>query len=147
MEVQVGKKAWHSKCKTNNSLKGLWRNLSFAFFGLCSVQEDMALAAGIPNFLQKSIILQTFGKRGHHVCQTENSIQIPPFVPASAIDSEWHPEKKHRDIWAYFRGKIELHPKNVSGRVYSRFVQLVKPICFRFSQCTLDFHLLLMDLH
>jgi hypothetical protein len=107
----------------------------------------MALAAGIPNFLQKSIILQTFGKRGHHVCQTENSVQIPPFVPASVIDSEWHPEKIQRDIWAYFRGKIELHPKNVSGRVYSRFVQLIKPIFFRFSQCTLDCHLLLMDLH
>ena len=83
----------------------------------------MAIAAGIPSFLQKSIILQTFGQTGHHACQSKGSVQIPPFVPASVVNTEWHPEKQHRDIWAYFRGKIELHPKNVSGRVYSRYLQ------------------------
>ena len=98
----------------------LW-TFALLFWLYCS-QEDMAIAAGIPSFLEKSIILQTFGQTSHHVCQTNNSIQIPPFMPPSSINTEWLPEKQHRDIWAYFRGKIELHPKNVSGRIYSRCV-------------------------
>lgn len=28
-----------------------------------------------------------------------------------------------RDIWAFFRGKMEMHPKNISGRIYGNGVR------------------------
>jgi hypothetical protein len=30
------------------------------------------------------------------------------------------PEEQKRNIFAFFRGKMEIHPKNYSGRMYSR---------------------------
>ena len=87
------------------------------------MQEDFAVAAGIPSFLRSSVILQTFGRTDGHVCQANNHIHIPPFVqpPNMANYSSWRPDLQRRDIWAYFRGKMEINPKNVSGRIYSRY--------------------------
>ena len=82
-----------------------------------------AVAAGIPSFLQSSVILQTFARTDIHACQAINHIHIPPFVQPPAIGKYFkcRPELQHRDIWAYFRGKMEINPKNVSGRIYSRY--------------------------
>ena len=87
------------------------------------MQEDFAVAAGIPSFLRSSVILQTFGRTDGHVCQANNHIHIPPFVQPPNISnySSWRSDLQRRDIWAYFRGKMEINPKNVSGRIYSRY--------------------------
>lgn len=93
-------------------------------YGACfHTMEDVAVAAGIPDFLQRSILLQTFGRVDNHPCQAADHIQIPPFVPPSSLKLSGLAQKQHRDIWAFFRGKIELRPKNVSGRIYSRGVR------------------------
>lgn len=93
-------------------------------YGACfRTMEDLAVAAGIPSFLRKSVILQTFGRTDKHACQADNHIQIPPFVLPPSVKLDWLPEKQHRDIGVFFRGKMEIHPKNVSGRIYSRGVR------------------------
>lgn len=93
-------------------------------YGPCfHTMEDLASAAGIPTFLRNSVILQTFGRTDKHACQAKNSITVPSFVQPSMMNPGWLPDLQHRDIWAFFRGKMEIHPKNVSGRIYSRGVR------------------------
>ncbi|PIA34319.1 hypothetical protein AQUCO_03800127v1 [Aquilegia coerulea] len=93
-------------------------------FGACfhSV-EELAIADGIPEFMKKSIILQTFGVNFRHVCQAENNVIIPPYVSPISIKStlQQAPANGRRDIFVFFRGKMEVHPKNISGQFYSRF--------------------------
>ena len=85
-------------------------------------QEHVAIADGVPEFLKKSIILQTFGVRSQHPCQDVENVVIPPYVSPEMVRStlEHAPEDRRRDIWVFFRGKMEVHPKNVSGRFYSK---------------------------
>ncbi|URD84570.1 exostosin family domain containing protein [Musa troglodytarum] len=90
-------------------------------YGACfHAMEDVAIADGIPEFMKRSIILQTFGVRPPHPCQQAEHVLIPPYVPPD-IEDEWPaPEKARRDIFVFFRGKMEVRPKNVSGRFYSK---------------------------
>ena len=100
---------------------GLTENtLLFALHNGLSNQEDVAIAAGIPEFLKRSILLQTFGVQGRHACQEVDHVVIPPHVPPEVARELPEPEKAHRDIFAFFRGKMEVHPKNISGHFYSR---------------------------
>lgn len=95
-------------------------------YGACfHAMEDVAVSDGIPAFLQSSIILQTFGVKGKHRCQDVEHIQIPPYVAPKPIETLWAAAspKPKRDIWVFFRGKMEIHPKNISGRVYSKGVR------------------------
>lgn len=93
-------------------------------FGACfHPMEDVAIADGIPEFLKRSILLQTFGVQGHHVCQDVEHVVIPPHVPPEVAHELPEPEKAQRDIFAFFRGKMEVHPKNISGRFYSKKVR------------------------
>lgn len=80
------------------------------------------MAEGVPEFLRNSIVLQTFGVEGKHPCQEVENVVVPPYVsPASvAATLEESPLTGRRDIFAFFRGKMEVHPKNVSGRYYSK---------------------------
>ena len=82
----------------------------------------MAIADGIPGFLKRSIILQTFGVQGKHPCQDVENVLIPPYVSPDSVRTtlERAPPNGRRDIFAFFRGKMEVHPKNVSGRFYSK---------------------------
>ncbi|XP_008809907.2 probable glucuronosyltransferase Os03g0107900 [Phoenix dactylifera] len=92
-------------------------------YGACfHAMEDRAIRNGIPEFLKESVILQAFGMRTTHVCQEVEHVQIPPYVPP---DIERWPasETVKRDIWVFFRGKMEVHPKNISGRFYGRRVR------------------------
>ncbi|XP_054817203.1 probable glucuronoxylan glucuronosyltransferase IRX7 [Prosopis cineraria] len=95
-------------------------------FGSCfHTLEDVAIADGIPDFLKKSIILQTFGVEYKHPCQDVDNVVIPPYVSPRSLKNtlEKEPANRRRDIWVFFRGKMELHPKNVSGRYYSKQVR------------------------
>uniref|UniRef100_A0A0D9VNF1 Exostosin GT47 domain-containing protein n=1 Tax=Leersia perrieri TaxID=77586 RepID=A0A0D9VNF1_9ORYZ len=93
-------------------------------FGACfHPMEDVAIADGIPEFLKRSILLQTFGVQGTHVCQEADHVVIPPHVPPEVALELPEPEKSQRDIFAFFRGKMEVHPKNISGRFYSKKVR------------------------
>ncbi|KAL8515932.1 hypothetical protein ACS0TY_014583 [Phlomoides rotata] len=95
-------------------------------FGSCfHTLEDVAIADGVPKLLKNSIILQTFGVKQNHPCQDVKNIVIPPYIsPESVRDTlEKSPATGYRDIFAFFRGKMELHPKNVSGRFYSKRVR------------------------
>ncbi|XP_010243240.1 PREDICTED: probable glucuronoxylan glucuronosyltransferase IRX7 [Nelumbo nucifera] len=97
-------------------------------YGACfHAMEEVAIADGIPPFLKKSIILQTFGVSFRHPCQDVENVLIPPYVSPESIRStlETAPENGKRDIWAFFRGKMEVHPKNISGRFYSKRVRTV----------------------
>ncbi|KAG0629868.1 hypothetical protein M758_1G135500 [Ceratodon purpureus] len=89
--------------------------------------ETEAIAHGIPVFMQNSIILQTFGVEGFHPCQIAEHIQIPPYIsPSKALSYVTEPpEQQRRNIFAYFRGKMEINPKNVSGLIYSRGIRTV----------------------
>ena len=81
----------------------------------------MAIADGVPEFLKRSIILQTFGVDYKHPCQDVDNIVIPPYVSPESLRRTLKKEQGNkRDIWVFFRGKMELHPKNVSGRYYSK---------------------------
>lgn len=82
------------------------------------------MANGIPNFMQNSIILQTFGVKYAHPCQDVEHIVIPPYVSPGKDKSALlkAPVNGRRDIFVFFRGKMEVHPKNVSGRFYSKYV-------------------------
>ncbi|KAA0051910.1 putative glucuronoxylan glucuronosyltransferase F8H [Cucumis melo var. makuwa] len=84
--------------------------------------EDMAIANGIPEFLKNSIILQTFGVKSKHPCQDVENILIPPYISTESMESAVV-EGRRRDIFAFFRGKMEVNPKNVSGRFYGNRVR------------------------
>ncbi|EXC31802.1 putative glucuronoxylan glucuronosyltransferase IRX7 [Morus notabilis] len=95
-------------------------------FGACfHTMENVAIADGIPGFLKKSIILQTFGVKGKHPCQDVENVVIPPYVSPESVRTTLQraPANGGRDIFAFFRGKMEVHPKNVSGRFYSKRVR------------------------
>ncbi|XP_076884388.1 putative glucuronoxylan glucuronosyltransferase IRX7 [Bidens hawaiensis] len=95
-------------------------------YGACfHAMEDRAIADGIPDFMKNSIILQTFGVKYQHLCQTVDSIVIPPYISPTAVKSTLSksPIDGPRDIYTFFRGKMEVHPKNVSGRFYSKHVR------------------------
>lgn len=97
-------------------------------YGACfHTLETEAIAHGIPEFMRKSLILQTFGVQDFHPCQAAEHIQIPPYVSPSVAASyiKDPPERQKRNIFAFFRGKMEINPKNVSGLVYSRGVRTV----------------------
>lgn len=92
-------------------------------FGFLSEnQEDRAMADGIPDFMKNSIILQTFGVKYKHPCQDVENIVIPPYISPEDVQSTLSksPIEGRRDIFVFFRGKMEVHPKNVSGRYYSK---------------------------
>ena len=86
------------------------------------MKEDVAMADGIPKILKNSIVLQTFGVIHPHPCQDVENVVIPPYVSPESVRStlEKFPVNGRRDIWAFFRGKMEVHPKNVSGQFYSK---------------------------
>ncbi|KAJ9178054.1 hypothetical protein P3X46_009970 [Hevea brasiliensis] len=95
-------------------------------FGSCfHTLEERAMEDGVPEFLKKSIILQTFGVKYDHPCQDVENLVIPPYVSPEIVRStpQKAPLTGRRDIWVFFRGKMEVHPKNVSGRFYSRKVR------------------------
>ncbi|KAF3507298.1 hypothetical protein F2Q69_00000942 [Brassica cretica] len=95
-------------------------------FGACfHAMEDMAIEEGIPEFMKKSIILQTFGVNYKHPCQEAEHVVIPPYIPPESVDRaiDRAPANGRRDIWAFFRGKMEVNPKNISGRYYSKGVR------------------------
>ncbi|OAY38087.1 probable glucuronoxylan glucuronosyltransferase IRX7 [Manihot esculenta] len=95
-------------------------------FGSCfHTLEDKAIEDGVPEFLKNSIILQTFGVNYYHPCQDVENVVIPPYVFPESVRSSLlkAPLTDRRDIWVFFRGKMEVHPKNVSGRFYSRKVR------------------------
>ncbi|KAF4402714.1 probable glucuronoxylan glucuronosyltransferase IRX7 [Cannabis sativa] len=95
-------------------------------FGSCfHTMENVAIADGVPSFLKNSIILQTFGVKNNHPCQDVENVVIPPFVSPESVRRtlEKAPANGRRDIFAFFRGKMEINPKNVSGRYYSKKVR------------------------
>lgn len=95
-------------------------------FGSCfHTLEDVAIADGVPELLRNSIILQTFGVKHSHPCQEVEHVVIPPYISPESVRNtlEKSPITGRRDIFAFFRGKMELHPKNVSGRFYSKRVR------------------------
>ncbi|ESW04319.1 hypothetical protein PHAVU_011G085300 [Phaseolus vulgaris] len=95
-------------------------------FGSCfHTLEDVAVADGVPEIMRNSIVLQTFGVVHDHPCQKVEHVVIPPYIsPESVQDTmDNSPVNGRRDIWVFFRGKMELHPKNVSGRFYSKKVR------------------------
>lgn len=95
-------------------------------FGACfHSMENKAIADGIPEFMRNSIVLQTFGVRYHHPCQDVENIVIPPYVSPEKVQSvlSMSPITGRRDIFLFFRGKMEVHPKNVSGQFYSKRVR------------------------
>ncbi|PIN09607.1 Acetylglucosaminyltransferase EXT1/exostosin 1 [Handroanthus impetiginosus] len=95
-------------------------------FGSCfHTMEDVAVEGGVPQFLRNSIILQTFGVKHKHPCQDVEHVVIPPYVSPESVRVilEKSPLTGRRDIFAFFRGKMEVHPKNVSGRFYSKGVR------------------------
>lgn len=98
-------------------------------YGACfHAMEDRAVADGVPEFLKKSIILQTFGVNYDHPCQDVEHVVIPPYIPPESLRRtlESSPANSgRRDIWVFFRGKMEVHPKNISGRFYSKAVRSV----------------------
>lgn len=97
-------------------------------FGACfHTLEDVARADGIPEILRNSIILQTFGVKYDHPCQRAEHVVIPPYVSPESVRKTLATSDVNgkRDIFAFFRGKMEVHPKNVSGRYYSKKVRTV----------------------
>lgn len=97
-------------------------------FGSCfHTLEDVAMKDGVPEIMKNSIVLQTFGVTYDHPCQKVEHVVIPPFVSPESVRNtlENFPVNGRRDIWVFFRGKMEVHPKNVSGRFYSKKVRTV----------------------
>ncbi|KAE8655281.1 putative glucuronoxylan glucuronosyltransferase IRX7 [Hibiscus syriacus] len=95
-------------------------------YGACfHAMEDRAIDNGIPEFLKNSIILQTFGVNYKHPCQDVENVLIPPYISPESIGKtlEKAPLTGNRDIMVFFRGKMEVHPKNVSGNFYSKRVR------------------------
>ncbi|KAF9594207.1 hypothetical protein IFM89_028864 [Coptis chinensis] len=110
-------------------------------FGACfhSV-EELAIADGIPEFMKNSIMLQTFGVSFRHPCQAEENVLIPPYISPISLKSTLVKASGNgkRDIFAFFRGKMEVHPKNISGQFYSKGVR--SAIWHKFSR-NRKFHL------
>ncbi|KAL7173757.1 hypothetical protein ACSBR2_033085 [Camellia fascicularis] len=97
-------------------------------FGSCfHTMEDVAIADGVPEILKKSIILQTFGVKYKHPCQEVENVVIPPYISPESVKTTLSksPANGRRDIFAFFRGKMEVNPKNISGRFYSKRVRTV----------------------
>lgn len=96
-----------------------WHGCFWFWFVL---KEDRAIADGIPEFMKNSIVLQTFGVKYKHPCQDVENVVIPPYIPTESIRRtlERAPITGRRDILVFFRGKMEVNPKNVSGRYYSK---------------------------
>ncbi|KAL7202066.1 hypothetical protein ACSBR1_033693 [Camellia fascicularis] len=97
-------------------------------FGSCfHTMEDVAIADGVPEILKKSIILQTFGVKYKHPCQEVENVVIPPYIAPESVKTTLSksPANGRRDIFAFFRGKMEVNPKNISGRFYSKRVRTV----------------------
>ncbi|KAJ4767213.1 Exostosin family protein [Rhynchospora pubera] len=93
-------------------------------FGACfHPMEEVAIADGIPEFLKETMLLQTFGVKRKHVCQEAEHAVIPPYVVPEVSKEQPDPAAARRDIFAFFRGKMEVHPKNISGRFYSKKVR------------------------
>ncbi|KAJ9540414.1 hypothetical protein OSB04_026920 [Centaurea solstitialis] len=95
-------------------------------YGACfHAMEGRAVADGIPEFMKNSIVLQTFGVKYRHPCQDVQNIVIPPYVSPEKVHSirSTLPVNSRRDIFVFFRGKMEVHPKNVSGQFYSKRVR------------------------
>lgn len=95
-------------------------------YGACfHAMENKAVADGIPEFMKNSIVLQTFGVKYRHPCQDVENIVIPPYVSPEKVQSvlSMSPITGQRDIFVFFRGKMEVHPKNVSGQFYSKRVR------------------------
>ncbi|KAL8496520.1 hypothetical protein ACS0TY_020285 [Phlomoides rotata] len=95
-------------------------------FGSCfHTMEDVAIAEGVPEFLKNSIVLQTFGVNHEHPCQNVENVVIPPYISPESVRAtlKKSPLTGRRDIFVFFRGKMEVHPKNVSGRFYSKRVR------------------------
>ncbi|OMO82860.1 Exostosin-like protein [Corchorus capsularis] len=95
-------------------------------YGACfHAMEDRAIADGIPEFMKNSIVLQTFGVNYKHPCQDVENVLIPPYIPPESLRKtlEKAPLTGNRDIMVFFRGKMEVHPKNVSGKFYSKRVR------------------------
>ncbi|KAL0667574.1 hypothetical protein Bca4012_030278 [Brassica carinata] len=88
-------------------------------------EEDRATADGVPRILRNSIVLQTFGVTFKHPCQEVENVVIPPYIsPVSLHKTQKNiPVTKERDIRVFFRGKMEIHPRNISGRFYSKRVR------------------------
>ncbi|XP_022949456.1 probable glucuronoxylan glucuronosyltransferase IRX7 isoform X1 [Cucurbita moschata] len=92
-------------------------------YGACfHAMEHEAMADGIPQFLKNSIILQTFGVKYKHPCQDVENILIPPYIPPESVE-ESVVHGRRRDIFAFFRGKMEVNPKNFGGRFYGKRVR------------------------
>lgn len=109
----------------------------------------MAIEEGIPEFMKKSIILQTFGVNYKHPCQEVEHVVIPPYIPPESVQRaiERAPANGRRNIWAFFRGKMEVNPKNISGRFYSKCVcsetfHIFFLVDFDFYVCFLIFRLI-----
>ncbi|XP_022995291.1 probable glucuronoxylan glucuronosyltransferase IRX7 [Cucurbita maxima] len=98
---------------------------SHDFASCFRTMEDVAIADGVPSFLKNSIILQTFGVNYKHPCQDVEHVVIPPYISPVSVRAtlEKSPVTGRRDIFAFFRGKMEVNPKNVSGRYYSKKVR------------------------
>ncbi|KAM0000887.1 putative xylogalacturonan beta-1,3-xylosyltransferase [Helianthus debilis subsp. tardiflorus] len=95
-------------------------------YGACfHAMEDRAVAEGIPEFMKNSIVLQTFGVKYRHPCQDVEHVVIPPYVSPEKVRAilSVSPVTGRRDIFVFFRGKMEVHPKNVSGQYYSKRVR------------------------
>ncbi|WZZ50525.1 hypothetical protein YC2023_050632 [Brassica napus] len=95
-------------------------------FGCCfHTMEDRATADGVPRILRNSIVLQTFGVTFKHPCQEVENVVIPPYIsPVSLHKTQKNiPVTKERDIRVFFRGKMEIHPRDISGRFYSKRVR------------------------
>ncbi|KNA17443.1 hypothetical protein SOVF_079880 [Spinacia oleracea] len=95
-------------------------------FGACfHTMENVAIEDGIMEGLRGSIILQTFGVKYKHPCQAAGNVVVPPYIPPESVRKtaeRWALDGR-RDIFAFFRGKMEVNPKNVSGRYYSKAVR------------------------
>ncbi|KAJ8768665.1 hypothetical protein K2173_023569 [Erythroxylum novogranatense] len=97
-------------------------------YGACfHAMEQRAIKEGIPKFLKRSIILQTFGLQHRHPCQDVENVVIPPYISPESVRKTLNETSLagHRGIFVFFRGKMEMHPKNISGRFYSKKVRTV----------------------
>ncbi|KAK8936395.1 putative glucuronosyltransferase [Platanthera zijinensis] len=93
-------------------------------FGACfHAMGNVAAAYGIAEAVKNSILLQTFGVVEPHACQEADHVLIPPYIPPEHGGRFLPPEASKRDIFVFFRGKMEVHPKNISGSFYSRKVR------------------------
>ena len=72
--------------------------------------------------MKNSIVLQTFGVKYWHPCQEVKNVVITPYVSPDKVEKilSNSPINGPRDIFVFFRGKMEVHPKNVTGQFYSK---------------------------